>query len=140
MHVLVCDDDKDVGGFLRTLFDLEGWETALVTSGEDCLAVVAGEEPPDALVLDQLMPGLTGIETADELRSRGFERPIILCSGHLGPELAGDIKRLDLIPCNKIDLEALVRIVRSAAREGEVIARRKSRKKPTRAGSVRPSR
>lgn len=140
MHVLVCDDDKDVGGFLRTLFDLEGWQTVLVTSGEDCLAAVAGQEPPDALVLDQLMPGLTGIETADQLRSSGFGRPIILCSGHLGAELSGDIKRLDLIPCNKIDLEALVRIVRSAAREADAAARRNSRKKPTRAGSARPSR
>ena len=140
MHVLVCDDDKDVGGFLTTLFDLEGWQTELVTSGEDCLATVSGEEPPDALVLDQLMPGLTGIETADQLRAGGYRRPIILCSGHWGPEHADDIARLDLTPCNKIDLEALVRIVRNAAREADAVARRKARKRPTRARAARSSR
>lgn len=116
MRVLVCDDDADVGDFLRTLFDLEGWEADVVRSGEECLASVEDHELPDALVLDQVMPGLTGIQTADRLRKQGFEVPIILCSGHLGPELSDDIERLDLMPCNKIDLDALVRVVRAAVR------------------------
>lgn len=118
MRVLVCDDDDEVGTFLRTLFDLEGWEAQLVSSGEDCLAVIGEPELPDALVLDQVMPGLTGIETAERLRKQGFERPIILCSGHLSSDLFADIERLDLMPCNKIDLEALVRVVRAAVHGG----------------------
>jgi CheY-like chemotaxis protein len=114
MRVLVCDDDPDVGGFLTTLFDLEGWTTHLVKSGEDCLSTIAEFGEPDALVLDQVMPGLTGVQTARKLRREGFERPIVLCSGHLGPELNGAINRLKLLPCNKIDLTSLVRIVRAA--------------------------
>lgn len=125
MRVLVCDDDADVGSFLCTVFDLEGWRTEFVTSGEACLATLAESEPPDALVLDQLMPGITGIETADRLRAAGFELPIILCSGHLGPELAGDVERLDMTPCNKIDLQALVRIVRAAVRASRPAGRQR---------------
>ncbi|MBK5305340.1 MAG: response regulator [Frankiaceae bacterium] len=145
MRVLVCDDDKDVGQFLRTLFDLQGWETDLVTDGEACLAAVETGPEPEALILDQLMPGLTGIETADRLRAQGFERPIILCSGHLGAELGKDIKRLDLIPCSKIDIDALVRIVRVAvagSRSSQVDLRDKTLKpkKPTKASSSRPKR
>jgi hypothetical protein len=71
------------------------------------------------------MPGLTGIETAEQLRAGGFVRPIILCSGHIGPELSSDIERLELVPCNKIDLEALVRVVRVATRNAR-LARRKA--------------
>ena len=129
MRVLVCDDDVDVGGFLKTLFDLEGWETDLVNAGEECLEHLDGAERPDVLVLDQVMPGLTGIQVADKLRDDDFSQPIILCSGHLGPELNDDVARLGLIPVNKIDLQALVRIVRAAVADPPKVPAKKTAKK-----------
>ena len=117
MNVLVCDDDPEVGTFLRTNFELEGWTAELVTSGEDCLSVIDLDNPPDALVLDQVMPGLTGLETASRLRKDGFAPPIVLCSGHLGPELNQEIERLELLPINKLDMDAVVRVVRAAVRK-----------------------
>ena len=117
MHLLVCDDDPDVGGFIRTTFELESWTADLLTSGEDLLATYDPEDPPAALVLDQMMPGLTGLETAAKLRDSGFTQPIILCSGHLGPDLNAEIERLSLIPVSKVDMDALVRVVRAAVRE-----------------------
>jgi DNA-binding response OmpR family regulator len=114
VQVLVCDDDPDVGGFLRTTFELEHWESSLVESGDALLSAIADGAAPDAIVLDQVMPGLTGLETASRLRDGGFTRPIILCSGHLAPELNEEIARLELVPVNKVDLAAVVRIVRAA--------------------------
>jgi CheY-like chemotaxis protein len=138
MHVLVCDDDPDIGLFLQTLFDLEGWTTTLVTSGEEALTAAAEPGEIDALVLDQVMPGLSGIETARRLRRKKFDRPIILCSGHIGADLAGPIKRLDLIPCNKIDIDALVRIVQTAVRTAERDRRLERRLAEQEAGAARP--
>src|SRR5437764_388997 len=94
-------------GQLRRLFFFESAGAALAASE-------AADEQIDAVVVDQVMPGLTGIETARRLRRQKFDRPIILCSGHIGAELASPIKRLNLIPCNKIDIDALVRIVQTA--------------------------
>ena len=131
MRVLVCDDDPDVGGFLRTLFDLEGWTCELVNSGEECLEHLESTDRPDVLVLDQVMPGLTGIQVADRLRDDDFAAPIILCSGHLGPELNDDVARLGLVPVNKIDLQALVRIVRAAVANPPVIPAKRPAKKST---------
>ena len=119
MRVLVCDDDPDVGGFLRATFELESWESSLVDSGAALLDAIAGGDLPDAIVLDQVMPGLTGLETAARLRDGAFARPIILCSGHLAPELNDEIARLDLVPVNKIDMDAVVRIVRAAVGESQ---------------------
>ena len=117
MHLLVCDDDPDVGGFIRTTFELENWTADLLESGEELLAAYDRTDPPAALVLDQMMPGLTGLETAARLRADGFTQPIILCSGHLGPELNAEIERLGLIPVSKVDMDALVRVVRAAVHE-----------------------
>jgi CheY-like chemotaxis protein len=138
MHVLVCDDDPDIGLFLQTLFDLEGWTTTLVTSGEDALTAAGESGEVDAVVLDQVMPGLTGIETARRLRRKKFDRPIILCSGYIGVDLASPIKRLDLIPCNKIDIDALVRIVQTAVRTAERDRRLERRLAEQEAGTARP--
>ena len=138
MRVLVCDDDADVGVFLQTLFDMEGWTTELVKSGEECLAHFESAPAPDVLVLDQVMPGLTGIATADRLRDHGFTSPIILCSGHLGPELNDDVARLGLIPINKIDLQALVRVVQAAVHSA-VRAVRAQSQAPAKAARKKPA-
>ena len=124
MRVLICDDDPDVGALLLATFHLENWTAWLVTSGEELLGAVDWEEPPDAIVLDQQMPGLTGLQTAARLRDEGFARPIILCSGHLGPKLNREIARLGLIPVNKVDMDAVIRVVRAAVRESRRPARR----------------
>jgi CheY-like chemotaxis protein len=124
MRVLVCDDDPDVGRLLLATFQLENWTAWLVTSGEELLEAIDPDEPPDAIVLDQLMPGLTGIQTAARLRDDGFVRPIILCSGHLGRSLNAEIERHGLIPVNKVDMDAVVRVVRAAVRESRRPVRR----------------
>lgn len=117
MRVLVCDDDLDVGPMMRMTFEMRGCITELVTSGEACLKHLESADPvPDVLVLDQMMPGMTGIEVADVLRANGFARPIVLCSAYLGPHLTQDIERLELFPVNKIDVEALYRVTRESVR------------------------
>ena len=118
MRVLVCDDDESVGGFLVTLFGVEGWEAALVTSGEACLeALQDPADLPDVLVLDHKMPGLLGTEVADRLRTQGFTRPIVLCSAHVGAAERAEVQRLELVQVNKIDAQAVVRIASAAAAE-----------------------
>ena len=119
MRVLVCDDDATVGTFIATMFGFEGWDTAVVTSGELCLATLAEGPEPDVLVLDQVMPGLQGTEVAEQLRAQGFRRPIILCSAHLGVEQRDDIARLDLLPINKIDIQAVLRLAQNAVQEDQ---------------------
>jgi FixJ family two-component response regulator len=114
MRVYVCDDDADVGAYLRTTFEMESWTVRLFSSGEELLAGVDLADPPDAIVLDQVMPGLTGLETAARLREDGLARPMVLCSGYLGPDLNAEIDRLEMTPVNKVDMDALVRVVRVA--------------------------
>jgi CheY-like chemotaxis protein len=117
VRVLVCDDDPDVGPMVRMTFETRGCLADLVMSGEECLRHLDSADPaPDVLVLDQMMPGMTGIEVAEALRSSGSVMPIVLCSAYLGPHLAADIARLGLFPVNKIDVDALFRITRESVR------------------------
>jgi CheY-like chemotaxis protein len=115
MRVLVCDDDASLRLFLSATFEAEGWDVEAVESGEECLAALEAPRKPDVLVLDQVMPGLQGTQVADQLRRNGFTRPIVLCSANLAAARAKEIRRLDLLTVNKIDVRAVVRLARSAA-------------------------
>jgi len=110
MRLLVVDDDLSVGKLLRAIFEREGWEVDYASSGEDCLTMVEAT-PPDVIVLDHMMPGLTGIETARQLRDDGFDKPIVLFSAYLGPDLQTAVRDLDLKPVSKVDTQAVIRIV-----------------------------
>jgi len=110
MRLLVVDDDLSVGKLLRAIFETEGWEVDYARSGEECLTMVE-KSPPDVIVLDQMMPGLTGIETARQLRAGGFDKPIVLFSAYVGPDVHTAVKELDLEPVSKVDTAAVIRIV-----------------------------
>jgi CheY-like chemotaxis protein len=110
MRLLVVDDDLSVGKLLRAIFEREGWSVDYVSSGEACVAAVE-EAPPDVIVLDQMMPGLTGIDTARRLRADGFDKPIVLFSAYLGPDLQSAVRELDLKSVPKVDTQAVIRIV-----------------------------
>jgi len=112
VRLLVVDDDVSVGKLLRAIFDGEGWEVVNATSGEECLTMVQ-DAPPDVIVLDNMMPGMTGLETARRLRQDGFDKPIVLFSAYVGPELQSAAQELDLDPVPKVDTQAVIRIVES---------------------------
>jgi len=110
MRLLVVDDDLSVGKLMRAIFEIEGWDVDYARSGEECLTMV-GAAPPDVIVLDQMMPGLTGIETARRLRAEGFAKPIVLFSAYVGPDLQTAVKELDLEPVSKVDTQAVISVV-----------------------------
>jgi CheY-like chemotaxis protein len=112
VRLLVVDDDVSVGKLLRAIFDRDGWEVVNATSGEECLTMVR-EAPPDVIVLDNMMPGLSGLETARQLRKDGFDKPIVLFSAYVGPDLQSAAEELDLNPVAKVDTQAVIQIVDS---------------------------
>jgi len=57
-----------------------GFSTLVAADGVQALELVKRENP-SLVILDQRMPGLTGIEVAERIRQLGYEVPIVLVSG-----------------------------------------------------------
>ena len=76
-HVLVVDDDRAVRESLRRSLEFNGYAVTLAADGAEALASIAGM-PPDALVIDVMMPRLDGIETTRALRTAGNDLPILV--------------------------------------------------------------
>jgi two-component system, OmpR family, response regulator MprA len=89
--VLVVDDDPAIREALDRALRLEGFEVSTGDDGEAALASVE-ERPPDVMVLDVMMPGLTGVEVVRRLRADGYELPICVLSAR--DELADRVEGL----------------------------------------------
>ncbi|WP_374757105.1 response regulator transcription factor [Micromonospora chalcea] len=83
-YVLVVDDDRTVSDVVRRYLEQDGYRVRLSFDGADAL-VAAGEQPPDLVVLDLMMPGLDGIEVCRRLRRRLPELPVVMLTA-LGDE------------------------------------------------------
>ena len=77
MRILVVDDDRAVRDALRRALTLGGYEVQVAEGGEAGLAQVAAGQP-DAMVLDVMMPDLSGIDVCRHLRRAGDRIPILM--------------------------------------------------------------
>lgn len=112
MRVLVVDDSADVRFMLRVLLEDAEMEVEEAVSGEDALDRLTDPSGIDAVVLDQRMPGLTGLDVAREATDNPGCPPIILFSAYLHPTLAEDAHDLGLITVVKTDLYELLEVLR----------------------------
>jgi two-component system, OmpR family, response regulator MprA len=77
MRILVVDDEPAVRDALERALKLEGYEVALAADGVQALQVL-DEGPPDAVVLDLLMPRVDGIELCKRMRHNGDRTPVLM--------------------------------------------------------------
>ena len=68
--ILVVDDDDDIRRVLRRLLEQAGHRVVEADSAAEAIACVTGDDPPDAVVSDVLMPGKTGLVFYEELVAR----------------------------------------------------------------------
>jgi two-component system, NtrC family, nitrogen regulation response regulator NtrX len=85
-RILVVDDEKNIRRTLRMVLEGEGSEVLEAATGEEALAHLAQPEAGiQVVIMDVLMPGLSGLEVLEVLGERGGGvpvMPVIMISGH----------------------------------------------------------
>jgi CheY-like chemotaxis protein len=112
-RVLVVDDTPDVRFMVAWQLKSEGAAVEEAVSGEQALSLCASESF-DAIVLDQRMPGLTGIEVARKLRADLYPAPIVIYSAYVDETLRAEALSLEIPIVDKADNERLRTFVRTA--------------------------
>jgi two-component system NtrC family sensor kinase len=83
MSVLVVEDNVEVGTFAADALTELGYTTTLVGSAMDALAALNKDGGRfDVVFSDVVMPGMSGIDLAKEIRRRHFDLPVVLTSGY----------------------------------------------------------
>lgn len=76
LHILLCEDDENLGMLLREYLQAKGYDTELCLDGEaGYKAFMKGRF--DMCVLDVMMPKKDGFELAEEIRQQNTDTPII---------------------------------------------------------------
>ena len=96
-RILTVDDEPAVAFSLRYVFAGPRYEVLSVEDGYAALAKLDDRsEHYDAIIVDQKMPNLTGLELVEEIRQRGIPGKIIVLSAQLTSELREAYKRMDV--------------------------------------------
>lgn len=76
IRVLVVDDEPLLGELLSTALHYEGWQVETATDGRSAVRV-AGEQLPDVVVLDIMLPDMSGLEVLGRLREVRPHVPVL---------------------------------------------------------------
>lgn len=76
-HILVVEDEVKLAQFIELELKYEGYQVSVARDGLEGLTA-ARESQPDLIVLDWMLPGISGLEICRRLRTTGDKVPIIL--------------------------------------------------------------
>jgi DNA-binding response OmpR family regulator len=80
-NILVIEDEPSVAIALRDSLESEGYQVQTAKDGSEGLrlaSVNAGDDGPELIILDLMLPKISGLEVCQRLRSAGVETPVIM--------------------------------------------------------------
>ena len=77
MRLLFAEDDRDISKAVKTLLERSGYSVDVVYNGQDAIDYIESGEY-DGVILDWMMPKLSGIEVLTQMRAKGFSAPVLI--------------------------------------------------------------
>ena len=110
LRALIVDDDTDMRYLVRMTIEVANHGLAVAgeaSSGADAIAAVE-QDRPEVIVLDNRMPGMTGLEAARRILAAHPEQSIILFSAYLDAQTVADAEAVGVHACiDKTDVAHL---------------------------------
>lgn len=111
--VEIIDDDDAVRDSTRALLESYGYQVRDYASAERYLSDSDAES--QCLVVDQHMPGMTGLDLLEKLRARGVRTPALMMTGRSDPNLEPRLTRMGVALLHKpVSEEQLVSWIEQA--------------------------
>jgi two-component system chemotaxis response regulator CheY len=116
---LIVDDELDMRTLVRFVIELDNHGLSVIgeaASGEEALDLWRSLNPPpipDVVILDNRMPGLSGIEVARRILAEEPTQALILYSAYLTDEVMAEAESIGIRACvSKNDLKSLPDTIR----------------------------
>jgi hypothetical protein len=116
LAVLVVEDEPALRSLLRDFLESQGCRVSVAASGSDALAELATSEW-EVVLSDLLLPGASGLDIAQAVKSRSPRTGVVLLSGKLLPEdLCADGETVDVALAKPVDLGKLGSVIATLGR------------------------
>jgi DNA-binding response OmpR family regulator len=93
-RILIIDDEENIRRVTRLTLQAAGYEVGEASDGEIGLALFGDGSSWDAVLLDQRMPGIDGLETLRRIKERDSTARVIMSTAYASIELAVDAMKL----------------------------------------------
>ena len=119
--VLVVDDEKSFRETTRMFLEAEEYRVATAVNGDEALEL-ARREPIDLVLLDLVMPGISGVEVLKELHGMDPDLPVVVITAYPDSELMAEALRYPPVtllpkPLEKtVLLKTVQRVLRGSTR------------------------
>jgi DNA-binding response OmpR family regulator len=115
LSILMVEDGQRVGEFVARFLQKEGYEVMCASSGEEGLRLFR-DTPPDVVLLDLVLPGISGLEVLRQIKLVNPAVPVIMVTAHATVAIAVEAMRLGALDflAKPIDLEALCAMLNKA--------------------------
>lgn len=118
--ILLVEDEEKLAKFIEMELGYEGYTVTVANDGLSGL-MAARDSEPDLILLDWMLPGLTGVEVCRRLRSTGAQVPVILLTAKddVGDRVAGLDAGADDYVVKPFSIEELLARVRAQLRRNQ---------------------
>jgi CheY-like chemotaxis protein len=120
VRVLIVDDHDDVRFLIRAIIDDAAEDVVVVGEADGVRAALESIDAldPDVVVLDAVMPVVSGIEAAPMILARRPAQKILLCSALVDEEVRAKAEQAGITDCvSKDDMDAIPAIAFRLARD-----------------------
>ena len=93
-RILIIDDEEHIRRMMRLTLEAAGYEVREASNGEEGLRLYADGSTWNAVVLDQRMPGIDGLETLRRLKKQTPNAHVVMATAYASIELAVDAMKL----------------------------------------------
>lgn len=93
-RILIIDDEEHIRRMMRLTLEAAGYEVGEAPDGAEGVRVFGDGADWSLVVLDQRMPGMDGLETLRELKSRNANARVVMATAYASIELAVDAMKL----------------------------------------------
>jgi CheY-like chemotaxis protein len=118
--MLIVDDEMDMRMLVRVVIEMANHGLSIVgeaADGDEAIRVwrdLNGPPVPDVIILDNRMPGLTGLEVAEQILAERPGQLIVLYSAFLDDQVRAEAHEIGIATCvSKDDLEQLPAVIQS---------------------------
>jgi DNA-binding response OmpR family regulator len=93
-RILVIDDEEHIRRMMRLTLEAGGYEVGEARDGAEGLSLYGNGSRWDAVVLDQRMPGMDGLDTLRQIREQDLNARVVMATAYASIELAVDAMKL----------------------------------------------